>query len=99
MLADALCKHYPTGILAFHLSEKETHYVQAVNYIQTGSPVSAIYHLNRSAGAILGICFFADRCGIIEVKAAELQTSQIVSMRRWLARRRECAQALARAIC
>ena len=86
MLADALCKHYPTGIMAFHLSERETHYVQSGNYIQTGSPASAVYHMNKSAGAILGLCFLADRCGIIEVKAAELQTSRIGSMRHWLAR-------------
>ena len=86
MLADALCKHYPTGIMAFHLSERETHFVQSGNYIQTGSPASAVYHMNKSAGAILGLCFLADRCGIIEVKAAELQTSRIVPMRRWLAR-------------
>ena len=86
MLADALCKHYPTGIMAFHISERETHYVQSGNYIQSGSPTSAVYHMNKSAGAILGLCFFVDRCAIIEVKAAKLQTSRIEPMRRWLAR-------------
>ena len=86
MLAHTLSKRYPMGILAFHLSEMETHYVQAGNYIQTGSPGSAIYHLNKNAGAIFGMCFYGDRCGIIEVKAAQLQTSRIDAKRYWLSR-------------
>ena len=86
MLAHTLCKRYPMGILAFHLSEMETHYVQTGNYIQTGSPASAVYHMNKNAGAIFGMCFCGDRCGIIEVKAAQLQTSRMDAMRYWLSR-------------
>ncbi len=86
MLAHTLCKRYPMGILALHLTEKETHYVQTGNYIQTGSPASAIYQMNKYAGAIFGICFHGERCGILEVKAGRLQTSRMDSMRKWLAR-------------
>ena len=88
LVAKKIAKHYPMGVFVCYLKQQECHFVEQVTRrtvkTEPSSVGSAISQLNKHRTAV-GICFYHNFFGILEVKSGRDQTSKRIETRVWIA--------------